>query len=221
MTPTASAAPELPAIITVKNNPELAALLKLADNCSNKVDRFAKKYADQTIEFDGSIQAMAPHGTHKTRFDILVGPGGFDPNKGIGPTFQFNDKSVVYDLHLTGKHIPDYVKGWPELHLHRTAGRVRLGLLLVPADTGRDEGSVARDRGPQRIRSSPLRPRCPPCSDHKGASADPDLCPGDASWLRWSSLPGDRIRTPMRTCDPAPSCLPAEPGQSTLSAPEN
>lgn len=109
-TPTASATPELPAILTVKNNPEFAALLKLGDNCSGKVNRFATKYAGQTIRFDGSIQAMAPHGKYKTRFDILVGPGNFDPNKAIGPTFQFNDKNVVYDLHLTGKHIPDYVK---------------------------------------------------------------------------------------------------------------
>ena len=85
VTPTVSAAPELPAINTVKNNPELAALLKLADNCSNKVDRFAKKYADQTIEFDGSIQAMAPHGTNKTRFDILVGPGELRPEQGDRP----------------------------------------------------------------------------------------------------------------------------------------
>jgi Domain of unknown function (DUF4839)/PASTA domain len=109
-TPTASDTPTLPAVLTVKNNPEFSALLKVGDNCSGKVTRFAKKYTDQTIQFDGSIQAMAPHGNYKTRFDILVGPGNFDPNKAIGPTFQFNDKNVVYDLHLTGKHIPDYVK---------------------------------------------------------------------------------------------------------------
>ena len=108
-TPTASATPELPAILTVKNNPEFAALLKLGDNCSGMVNRFAKKYAGQTVQFDGSIQAMAPHGNYKTRFDILVGPGNFDPNKAIGPTFQFNDKNVISDLHLTGKHLPDYV----------------------------------------------------------------------------------------------------------------
>jgi len=109
-TPTASPTPEPPAILTVKNNTEFAALLSLAENCSGKVNRFAKKYAGQTIRFDGSIQSIAPHGHYKTRFDILVGPGNFNPNKAIGPTFQFNDKNVVSDLHLTGKHIPDYVK---------------------------------------------------------------------------------------------------------------
>jgi hypothetical protein len=82
--PTASATPTLPAILTVKNNPEFAALLKLGDNCSNKVDRFAKKYAGKTVQFDGSVGAMAPHGNTKTHFDMLAGAATSTPTRRVG-----------------------------------------------------------------------------------------------------------------------------------------
>jgi hypothetical protein len=107
--PTESATTELPEILTAENNSELAALLKLGDDCSNTVAAFAKKYAGHTIQFDGSIVAIAPHGSYETRFDILVEPGDFDPDRAIGPSFQFRDKNV-FDLNLTGKKIPDSVE---------------------------------------------------------------------------------------------------------------
>jgi hypothetical protein len=107
--PTASATPAVPAVLTVKNNHEFAALLKLGDNCSNKVNRFAKKYAGQKVQFDGSVAAIAAHGNTKTRFDMLVGAGNFDPNKAIGPSFQFFDMNA-FDMNLTGKKIPDNIK---------------------------------------------------------------------------------------------------------------
>lgn len=108
-TPTAPATAELPDILTTKNSPEFAALLKLGDNCSGKISKFAKKYNDQKVRFNGSIQAMAPHGNYDTRFDFLIGAGDYDPNTAIGPSFQFRDKNI-FDLNLTGKNIPDYIK---------------------------------------------------------------------------------------------------------------
>jgi Domain of unknown function (DUF4839)/PASTA domain len=108
-TPSASATPQAPKVLTVKNSPDLKALLNLVDNCSGKVNRFSKKYAGQTIQFDGLIENVLPLGNYHTRFDFLVGPGNFDPNKAIGPTFQFRDKNV-FDLNLTGKHVPDDVR---------------------------------------------------------------------------------------------------------------
>ncbi|MGH1561438.1 DUF4839 domain-containing protein [Mumia sp. DW29H23] len=109
-TPTAVPTPQLPAILTTKNNADLKALLALGDNCSNKVAKFARTYAGKTIEFSGSILAMQPHGNYETRFDFLIGAGDFDPNSATGPSFQFRDKNTVYDLHLEGKNIPEYVE---------------------------------------------------------------------------------------------------------------
>jgi hypothetical protein len=101
--------PQEPAVLTVMNSPELKALLALDDNCSGKVKQFAKKHAGDTIKFDGSIQAEQPHGSYQTRFDFLIGAGNFDPNKAMGPTFQFNNMNY-YDLQLAGKHVPDSVR---------------------------------------------------------------------------------------------------------------
>lgn len=107
-TPTPS--PELPEILTTTNSPEFAALLKLGDNCSAKISKFAKEHLGEEVRFNGAIQALAPHGDADTRFDFLIGAGNYDPNRAIGPSFQFRDKNAVYDLHLTGKNVPDYIR---------------------------------------------------------------------------------------------------------------
>jgi len=105
----ASHSPEQPKVITVKNNADFAALLKLGDNCSNKVKQFAKEYSGRKVRFDGAIVAMQPHGDTNTRFDMLVSAGDFNPDSARGPSFQFRDTNA-FDLNITGKHIPDYVK---------------------------------------------------------------------------------------------------------------
>lgn len=110
--PTATASPTSapsPKVLTARNSPEFAALLKLGDDCSGKIERFAKKYAEDKIKFKGSISALSAHGDHDTRFDILVGAGNKGGNTAIGPNFQFYDKNV-FDLNLTGKNIPDYLR---------------------------------------------------------------------------------------------------------------
>lgn len=102
--------PATPKILTAKNSPEFAALLKLKDECSSEIAKFAKAHHGKTVRFDGAIVAMAPHGDYDTRFDFLVNWGDFDPNvwKG-GPNFQLRDKNV-FDLNLTGKKVPDFVE---------------------------------------------------------------------------------------------------------------
>src|SRR4051812_3001431 len=59
-------------ILTPENNKEFATLLAVSDGCDERIEPFAAKYADRTIEFDGSIAAMAKHGHYDTRYDILL-----------------------------------------------------------------------------------------------------------------------------------------------------
>lgn len=109
-TPTPSATPSetRPEVLTAKNNNDFAALLKLGDNCSNKVTQFANEYEGRRVKFDGSVAALTAHGSFKTRFDMMVGAGDFDPNTASGPTFQFSDKNA-FDMNLTGKKIPGHI----------------------------------------------------------------------------------------------------------------
>ena len=44
-------------------------------DCDNRVEEFAKKYADRAVEFDGNIASMVNHGSYKTIWDILVNAG--------------------------------------------------------------------------------------------------------------------------------------------------
>lgn len=98
----------MPEVITTKNTPAFAALLRLDDNCAVSITKFARKYAGEKVEFDGSILNVQPHGSYDTRFDFLIGPGDFDSDSQHGPTFQYANYNV-FDLNLTGKHIPDSV----------------------------------------------------------------------------------------------------------------
>lgn len=95
--------------ITAENNPEFAALLALTDTGSSTIEDFATKYDGRTLEFDGNICAMNPHGDYETRFDILICAGGFSETSSTGPNFQFKDVNVTNDLHLTGPNIPDAI----------------------------------------------------------------------------------------------------------------
>ncbi|WP_066374722.1 DUF4839 domain-containing protein [Herbidospora mongoliensis] len=94
-------------VITPRNNPEFAALLK-ADSCDDANLDFAAKYEGRTIAFNGSIVNMAPHGDYDTRYDFLLGPGDKGPNTGIGPAFKYEDVNVL-ELKLTGKNVPDTI----------------------------------------------------------------------------------------------------------------
>ncbi|WP_328856629.1 DUF4839 domain-containing protein [Williamsia herbipolensis] len=105
---TSSSAPK-DAVLTRENSPELAALLELTDTCSPDIAAFAEVHRGQTISFQGSIVAIAPHGSAKTRYDILINTGDFSPTIARpGPNFQFRDENVSYDFHWVGQ-VPDTV----------------------------------------------------------------------------------------------------------------
>ena len=107
-TATTSPAPR-DAVLTRRSSPELAALLALTDTCSPDIAAFAEAHKGETISFQGSIVAMAPHGSAKTRYDILINTGDFSKTIARpGPNFQFRDENVSYDFHWVGE-VPDTV----------------------------------------------------------------------------------------------------------------
>lgn len=116
---TPSAAPKptdaTPAAITATTNPEFAALLALTDSCSQSIATFAAAHMGATVEFDGFIGAMAPHDGARTRYDILINDGDFDPDHSKGPSFQYRDVNATYDLHWSGAR-PDTVGIGNNLH---------------------------------------------------------------------------------------------------------
>jgi hypothetical protein len=86
-------------VITAENSPQFAALLQLTDTCDASLAAFADGNEGRIVRFDGSIGAMAPHGSAKTRYDILIGAGDFSETSALGPAFQFNDVNTTYDMH--------------------------------------------------------------------------------------------------------------------------
>jgi beta-lactam-binding protein with PASTA domain len=106
--PTTSSEPEADQVLTKSNSEEFAAVLRASDYCDESVGSFAADNSGRTIEFDGSIADMAPHGDADTRYDILVAPGNKGPESVAGPAFKFEDVNV-FDLKLTGTKIPDSV----------------------------------------------------------------------------------------------------------------
>ena len=131
--PTQPAAQE---VLSAENNEDLAALLLGPDECDDTVAQFAAKYAGRTIEFDGNIASMAPHGDYVTRFDFLVYAGDYSETSVTGPSFQFSDEGFI-DLHLTGSNIPDSIAQGTNLHIVATVGEFTTGclLLLEPVST--------------------------------------------------------------------------------------
>lgn len=95
-------------VLTVENSQELAALLR-GGQCDADVAQFATKYAGRTIQFDGSIQAMANHDDYDTRYDMLLGYGDEGPNTPDGAVFKYEDFNM-YELNLTGPGAPDYIR---------------------------------------------------------------------------------------------------------------
>ena len=95
-------------ILTLENNEELEAVLTVNDTNDPIVSEFAEKYSGRTIEFDGYIANMMPHGKYKTRYDILINTGDYGETTYDGPDFKFEDVNV-FDLNLTGAEIPETI----------------------------------------------------------------------------------------------------------------
>lgn len=86
-TPTETAT-ENAEVLTPKNNAEFDAALKQSDPYSSVIKAFAEKYEGRVIEFDGFVGASMLHGNYKTRYDVLINAGDFDPDKSQGPDFR-------------------------------------------------------------------------------------------------------------------------------------
>lgn len=93
--------------LTVENNEELAKILTVKDNLDSSIKSFAEKYVGRIIEFDANIADIAKHKDYKTRHDILLYAGDYSETESYGPSFKFEDVSIVLDLNLTGDNIPD------------------------------------------------------------------------------------------------------------------
>lgn len=84
--------------LTPANNQQFAGLLR-ADYCSGSIGRFARQYADRTIEFNGSVENIASRGAG--RYDITLGPGDKGPHTVDGPVFKYAGVGMS-DLHFPG-----------------------------------------------------------------------------------------------------------------------
>lgn len=84
-------------VITVENNEDFRKLLSLKDEFDPFIGEFSEKYYGKTIEFDGNIGNIQNFSTnskvYKTRFNVLVLGGDFDPNSASGPNFRFTNIS--------------------------------------------------------------------------------------------------------------------------------
>lgn len=113
--------PTAPATLTAENNADLAALLTVKDPFDPSVAAFAATYQGQTIEFDGCVADVAPHGSYKTRFDYLLAAGNYDPDSALGPSFQLSDINY-YDFHFPSESAPDDVPVGTNLHIVAKVG---------------------------------------------------------------------------------------------------
>lgn len=134
--PTGEPEPSEPAeeeVLTVENNKDLAKLLA-GTEAGPVVEKFAAKYKDRVVEFDGNIAAMAKHGEYQTRYDILISAGDFSETSGSGPNFQFRDVNTTHDLHLTGTNTPDSIGVRDNLRLVARVGDFNPDSLLFFLD---------------------------------------------------------------------------------------
>ncbi|MBD3926572.1 DUF4839 domain-containing protein [Nocardioides cavernae] len=106
--PSESSAPVADQDLTVKNSPDLRALLASGNQAFDAHRAFATKHKGETIVFDGAVGLILPHGDYSTRFDYALYPGDYDGPHTQGPTFAFIDVNY-YDFGLIGKKIPDSV----------------------------------------------------------------------------------------------------------------
>lgn len=86
-------------ILTVENCPELANILSMKGELETAYKEFAEKYEGRTIAFEGRVDYLTNHGDYKTRYDVLLSAGDYEPDHQIGPSFKFEDVNT-YDMDL-------------------------------------------------------------------------------------------------------------------------
>ena len=77
-------------VITIDNNEEFKNLLQTDDQ--NTIKDFIQKYKGQTIEFDGYIADLAKN---KSKYDILIYSGDYNPDEAAGPNFKFVEITLI------------------------------------------------------------------------------------------------------------------------------
>jgi len=126
---------ETDTVIAAKNSDKFAAIL-VGGECDKAVKAFANENADRTIEFDGGIADMAPHGNADTRYDILITPGDKAGNATVGPYFKFEDVNI-FDLNFTGQ-VPNRFGAGDLVHVVADIDQYRSSdciLFLDPVET--------------------------------------------------------------------------------------
>ena len=117
-------------ILTVENNEDLAMLFTNGEDV-DLCKEFVAKYTGRTIEFDGNIAYMTPHGDYKTRYDFLIYAGDYSEDSSNGsPAMKFKDANVS-DLHLTGDNIPEAIRMGDNLHIIATVDDLINDYLII------------------------------------------------------------------------------------------
>lgn len=102
--------------VTVNNNNDFAALMKLKDATDAKtIKKYVDKLTGEDIELDCEVIFMMNHGTYKTRFDVCLGQADADGYL-QGPLFEYIDVNY-YDMHVSGS---DTVSGGMTFHIVAT-----------------------------------------------------------------------------------------------------
>lgn len=97
--------------LTTANCPELVAVLSCKDPNDPIIGDFAAKYKGRKIEFDGNVAEVSHNKDYKTRWNILIHSGNYDPNTAIGPDFQF------YDVYNIGSFSDDDLREKDNIHV--------------------------------------------------------------------------------------------------------
>ena len=109
--------------ITIANNAEFAALMKIKDQTdADTIKEFVYSHIGDVIEFDGCIVLMMNHEGFSTRYDVCMAGVDYDAKRVYGPLFSFEDVNY-YDMNVSGTdtvaekmnfHITGEIKGFSD-----------------------------------------------------------------------------------------------------------
>lgn len=84
-------------VITIDNNEDFRKLLSLKNEFDPFIGEFSENYYGKIIEFNGNIGNIQNFSTnskvYKTRFNVLIQGGDFEPDSVSGPNFRFTNIS--------------------------------------------------------------------------------------------------------------------------------
>lgn len=94
--------------LKAENNEDLAEILTSTDFYVHR--EFVEQYKGKTIEFDGCIAYVAPHGSYKTRYDFIIYCGDYVDENTASPGAEFKFENLNYsDFKFSGDNKPDSV----------------------------------------------------------------------------------------------------------------